>query len=64
MWPPGRHTGIATSIDGPFAHEADMPIDVYNMQGVLLLRNVTRAEAADRLPTGFYIMGRRKVLLR
>ena len=41
-----------------------MPIDVYNMQGVLLLRNVTRAEAADRLPAGFYIMGRRKVLLR
>lgn len=55
------------SIDGV---EADMeatetaPVDVYNLQGVLVRSQVLPADALEGLPAGIYIVGGRKVLVR
>lgn len=46
------------------AVEAETLVNVYNMQGVCVLRGVNPAEAADRLPAGVYIMGNRKVAVK
>lgn len=52
-------TGIA-GIDG-----ADItPVNVYNVQGMLLRRGVPRAEAVRNLPAGTYIVGNEKIVVR
>lgn len=40
------------------------PVNVYTPDGVLLRRNVSRAEATRGLQPGLYIVGRRKVMIR
>lgn len=37
--------------------------DVYTVNGILLLQNVTEADAAEMLPRGIYIINGRKTLL-
>lgn len=41
--------------------DADTPVDVYNLQGMMLKHGVTRAEAVGSLPSGIYIIGGSKV---
>ena len=40
------------------------PVDVYNMNGQLLRHNVERNEATTGLPSGIYIVGGKKVVVR
>lgn len=40
------------------------PVDVYNMNGQLLRHNVERSEATQGLPSGIYIVGGKKVIVR
>lgn len=43
---------------------ADAPVDVYNLQGILLRRGVKASEATAGLPAGLYIVGGTKVLVK
>jgi endoglucanase Acf2 len=45
------------------ATQEDQPIDVYSLQGILLLRQVTLREARRLLPHGIYLVGARKLVL-
>ena len=40
------------------------PVDVYTTDGVLIRRNVARANATDGLVKGIYIVGKKKVLVK
>lgn len=40
------------------------PVDVYNMNGQLLRHNVERNEATQGLPSGIYIVGGKKVIVK
>ncbi len=40
------------------------PVDVYNMNGQLLRQNVERNEATKGLPSGIYIIGGKKVIVK
>ena len=53
--------GDATSIRQPLS-DGTLPVDVYNLQGVLLRKNVDRGEALKGLPTGIYIVDGKKVV--
>lgn len=39
-------------------------VNVYNMQGVCVKRNVSKSDAAANLPTGLYIIGTEKIYVR
>ena len=39
-------------------------VDVYSIDGVLLRRNVARANATNGLAKGIYIVGKQKVLVK
>ena len=39
-------------------------VNVYNLQGVMLKRNVDPASAIDGLAPGLYVIGNRKVLVK
>lgn len=43
--------------------DADAPVNVYNLQGMLLMHGVSRAEAITSLPSGIYIIGGHKVAI-
>ncbi|MDE6654110.1 MAG: xylan 1,4-beta-xylosidase, partial [Muribaculaceae bacterium] len=51
------HSGIV-DIDA-----ADMPVDVYTLQGILLMHGVSRTEAISTLKSGIYIIGGHKVMV-
>lgn len=51
----------STGIEDIFAGEENGPVDVYNMQGVLLKSNVDPANATEGLAKGVYIIGGKKV---
>lgn len=53
--------GDATSIRQALS-DGTLPVDVYNLQGVQLLRNVERNAALEGLPAGIYIVGGKKVM--
>lgn len=40
------------------------PVDVYNMNGQLLRHNIERNEATNGLPSGIYIVGGKKVIVK
>ncbi len=42
----------------------DEPVDVYSIDGMLLMQGVTPAEAAAQLGNGIYVIGGRKVLIQ
>lgn len=54
-------TDPTTGIEDIFAGEANGPVDVYNLQGVLLKANVDPASATQGLAKGVYIIGGKKV---
>lgn len=39
-------------------------VDVYNLQGILILSQVTKAEAMNQLPAGLYIIGQEKLYVK
>ena len=46
------------------AEDNDSPVNVYNMQGMLIKQNVDRQDALTDLPAGVYIVGNKKMLKR
>lgn len=55
---------IVAAIDDIITDVNDGPVDVYNMQGMLLMRGVKASDVAKHLPAGFYIIGDKKVLVK
>lgn len=61
---------ININILGPSAIETitvdenDQPVNVYNTQGQLLRQNVTASQATLGLPSGIYIVGNKKVVVK
>ena len=53
--------GDATSIRQAL-NDGTFPVDVYNLQGVQLRKNVARDAALEGLPAGIYIVGGKKVV--
>ena len=53
--------GDATSIRQTLS-DGTLPVDVYNLQGVQLRKNVARDAALEGLPAGIYIVGGKKVV--
>ena len=53
--------GDATSIRQALS-DGTLPVDVYNLQGVQLRKNVARNAALEGLPAGIYIVGGKKVV--
>ncbi len=58
--------GTVTGIDNVSAdnEDADLPVNVYNIQGMMVRRNVARSAALDNLPAGIYIVSGRKYIVR
>lgn len=54
-------TDPTTGIEDIFAGEENGPVDVYNLQGVLIKSNVDPANATEGLAKGVYIIGGKKV---
>ena len=52
-----------TGIEDIDADTTDRPVDVYNMQGILLRHDVAPDSATTGLPAGLYIVGNKKVLV-
>lgn len=44
--------------------ESEGPVDVYNVNGILIRKNVERADALRDLPAGLYIVNGKKVLVK
>ena len=55
--------GISTGI-GETLVDADAPVDVYTLSGVLVRKNVSAAKATQGLPAGLYVVGGQKVLVK
>lgn len=55
--------GISTGI-GETLVDADAPVDVYTLSGVLVRKNVNAAKATQGLPAGLYVVGGQKVLVK
>jgi hypothetical protein len=53
-----------TAIENITADNGDEPVNVYNTQGQLLRRNVPASTATQGLPTGIYIVGNKKVVIK
>lgn len=57
--------GTTTGVKDINADVADNgPVDVYNMNGQLIRQNVERNEATTGLPSGIYIVGGKKVIVK
>lgn len=52
------------AITGISADTNSQLIDVYNLQGILIKRQITKADALKQLPAGLYIMGNQKVYVK
>lgn len=57
----GTTTGVK-DINADIANNG--PVDVYNMNGQLIRQNVERNEATTGLPSGIYIVGGKKVIVK
>lgn len=55
---------MSVGVDGPEVAFGENLVNVYNMQGVLIRANVMEKEAADGLPAGLYIIGKKKIIVR
>lgn len=55
--------GVTSGIDEVETADGNELVDVYNLQGILLYENVTRAEAEALLKPGIYIIGGEKVVI-
>lgn len=54
---------VNAAISG-IATDSNEKVDVYNLQGIRLMHNVSPAEAIKQLPAGLYIMGGKKIHVR
>lgn len=54
---------VGTTGVGSIAVDENAPVDVYNAQGILVLKQATR-DMIDELPTGIYIAGGKKYMVR
>jgi hypothetical protein len=41
-----------------------LPVDVYDIRGILIRRNISRVDALQNLPSGLYIIGGKKYVVR
>ena len=57
------HMNHPTGVEEIDTDTADRPVDVYNMQGILLRHDVAATQATEGLPAGLYIVGSKKVLV-
>lgn len=55
--------GLPSAIEG-IAVDADAPVRVYNLQGIVVRANVPASEATVSLPAGVYIVNGKKVYVR
>jgi hypothetical protein len=56
-------TWLADGINALSADDANAKVDVYNLKGVCILKNVDKADAMKHLDKGIYIIGGKKVRL-
>lgn len=52
------------AIDDVVSDPGNLPVDVYNLQGIILRRQVKMSEATIGLPDGVYIVNGKKVMVR
>ncbi|MCM1518027.1 MAG: hypothetical protein NC117_05235 [Pseudoflavonifractor sp.] len=57
------HAATPTEIEGVAADVDNGPVDVFNIQGVMVRHDVAREDATAGLPAGFYIVGHEKVFV-
>jgi hypothetical protein len=57
----GNTTGVK---DINIDQDANGPVNVYNMNGQLLRKDVERSQATQGLPAGIYIVGNKKVIVK
>lgn len=58
------NNGAVTGLDETAVENMDAPVNVYNMQGMMLKQGVDRGDALTDLPAGIYIVGNKKMLKR
>lgn len=58
------NNGTVTGLDGIATDDINAPVNVYNMQGMMLKQGVAREDALTDLPAGIYIVGNKKMLKR
>lgn len=58
------YLGGGTGINEVNAPDADAPVDVYTLSGVKVRSGVLPAKAGEGLPSGIYIIGNRKVVVK
>lgn len=54
----------SSGIDASIGNNGAGNVDVYNMQGILLKRNVDASRWSDGLPKGIYVVGNEKKIIR
>ena len=59
----GSYSYLQSAI-GEIAADDDELVTVYNLNGILLYKDIPAAEAKERLTPGLYIINGKKVLLR
>ncbi len=57
-------TGTPSGIGTVITDDGNTLVDVYNLNGQLVKRNVKRSEAVKGLPTGYYLIGNEKVYVK
>lgn len=58
------NNGTVTGLDEIATEDMNAPVNVYNMQGMMLKQGVDREDALTDLPAGIYIVGNKKMLKR
>ena len=59
-----KGAGMLNDIKDVVIEDQAEKVDVYSTDGVLIRRNVARANATDGLAKGIYIVGKQKVLVK
>lgn len=55
---------VMTGVQAVTVVESEGPVNVYNVNGILIRKNVERGDALRDLPAGLYIVGGKKVLVK
>ena len=59
-----KGAGMLNGISAAQVEDQAEKVDVYSIDGVLIRRNVARANATGGLAKGIYIVGKKKVLVK
>ena len=59
-----KGNGMLNGVNEVIVEDQAEKVDVYSIDGVLIRRNVARANATDGLAKGIYIVGKQKVLVK